>query len=168
MKNSDLLSSSIQFLFSSFLIVLGIATVAVSLVPAWYQRFVLFLSSDSFACLTVGFATLITGLSLLALFYWIHRGRYYHIKLSSCKATVHAPLIQESALRYFSSLDLPYPVDCHVVQLKSHRVILGLSLPSLAKQERQQLFTQVEQELPFLLQEQLGYTQPLELSILER
>lgn len=168
MKSGDLLFSSVQFLFSVFLVLVGVAAICVGAVPSVYQHCLVLFAKGSSFILALGVLLSVFGLLLLILFYRMNRGQYYDVQLSSCQARVESSLIQESALRYFASLDLPYPIDCQVIGLKKGKVALSLLLPSLSHKERKELLSQLERELPFLFKEQLGYNQPLELSFLIR
>ena len=168
MKSGDLLFSAIQFLFSAFLLLIGVALLIVCAIPLFYQHLLFFLAKGPSAILTIGAVFFALGALLLFLFSVMHRGQYYDVQLPSVKALVQSSLIQESTLRYLSSLDLSYPVDCEVLSLRNNRIFLSLLLPEIGKQQQKELLLQLKQDLPALFKEQFGYEKGVKLSLLFR
>lgn len=168
MKSGDLLFSSVQFLFGSTLILLGISAIWIGAIPSLYEKCLFILANSASWLLGGGIVLAVVGVLLLILFCQMHRGQYYDVQLPSCKMSATSVLIQESVLRYLSSLDLPYPVDCEVLSLRKGEICLALLFPEALHKERKKLFKQLEKGLPFLLKEHVGYDKPLKLSILFR
>jgi hypothetical protein len=111
----------------------------------------------------LGWGTLGCGGVLLYLFYSMHKGSYYRLKMG---AQVEEELLLQVVRRYWKGLVQESAV--HVRWARNQEMELTLEIPMRLMEQQEALLPQVEQELGEILRTQLGYERPFIVQLLFR
>lgn len=164
MRSGHLLFSALHFFM--IVIIVGAGIFIVTLPYADYLRFrlITFLATPSELCFLIGSVVIGVGAVLLTILYAMNRHRYLQLEMVRGTAAIEEQLIRHAAQSYFKTVFPEHePLADVVVKGKSMIEIIT----SLPRDQEEEFFSQVEQELGLILARRFGYEKPFTLTFVE-
>ncbi len=113
---------------------------------------------------TLGIGVFSAGIFLMVGFFFMHKKRYYKVRMQCGKVEIEESIIQEYVASYWKSIfpDLAYELEVTLGQ--SQKIEIVTKFPS-GRKDDQELFDRIKNELGVLLARRLGYEKEFILTI---
>ncbi|MEN9343852.1 MAG: hypothetical protein RLZZ453_639 [Chlamydiota bacterium] len=158
MRKERFFLATVEFLFASLLVLAGAFLISLYYVPVRYFEFIAWLTGSLYSIVLLGIFLLAVGILLLWACASLQRTQYYQLRLSSHKAEVDLKVIQEMVNTVLTAFGKG--IACQVV-LEGKKQLNVEVFTEAPLQEQQKLLEHLDQTLPLILEEYLGYDLPI-------
>lgn len=113
---------------------------------------------------SLGLVVLGSGVFLMLGFFFMHKKRYYKLRMQCGKTEIEESIIKDYVKDYWESIFPGKPFELEVVLGRSQKIEIVTKLPQ-GKEDSKELFERIKSELGVLLARRLGYEKEFVLTI---
>lgn len=150
------LSSVVHFFVLLFIFATGGFFISLPSVPHVRIRFIQWVSHDSSHFYLIGAVAICLGILFLFLFYSMHKGQHYILKMSRHQTEIDTGLIQDYVEKYWKAL-LPQNTPIAVTLTPKQEIQITAEMPEISPPLQKQILEKAEKELAEILAKKLGY-----------
>lgn len=164
MNSRNLLFSAVHFFVIFLIFGVGALIFALPYADTFRMHVINGLLEPGENLLYIGGGVVVFGLILFILLFALNRRRYFQIEMKGATIEVEEKVICDCVLSYFHGV-FPEQETVREVVIKGKSMIeLFVTLP---KQEEEEFFEKIEEELGGILARKLGYEAPFSLTFVE-
>ena len=160
----NLFSRTAKIVTGILFILAGTVAILIPWLPTIRTEIVLFILEKSMILFVMGVALLIIGLAMIAYVRLSTGQRSFFVRNTPHPIEVELDVVRNFLNTYFKEM-FPGMEIPHEVVLHRNRVSLYVDFPYIIKEEQGPLTDRLFEELSIALDEKIGYTQALELSV---
>lgn len=154
----------IVFIIAIFFVILGIIGVILPLSIGLRTDIVEFILDNSVAIALFGFGFMIIGGIMLVNLFWSTRRHYYHARVDSKLITVDSKIIQSYLHSYWERISPNQEVPMRL-SIKNNKIKISADLPFKPREEQEEFFLRIQQDLREIFTKLLGYPHDFHLSL---
>lgn len=160
----NLFSRTAKIITAILFILAGTVAILIPWLPTIRTEIVLFILEKSTLLFVIGIALLAIGLAMIAYVRLSTGQRTYYVRKGLHPVTVKMDVVNSTLSNYFKEM-FPGMEIPHEAVLYRSKIRLYLDFPYIVKEEQEPLTDRLYEEVSKLLDDALGCSQPLELSV---
>lgn len=164
MRSSNLLFSGVHLLVTLFVLTFGLILLIMPYAEGFRYGIAEFFMARPAMLFSLGLMVFGSGAFLMLGFFFMHRKRYFKLKMQCGKTEIEESIIKEYVREYWESLFPKKNYELEVVLGQSQKLEIVTKLPE-SLDDSSQLLERIKSELGVLLARKLGYEKEFVLTI---
>lgn len=164
MRSSNLLFSGVHLLVTLFVMTFGLCLLIMPYAEGFRYVVAEFFMARPAILFSLGLMVFSSGAFLMLGFFFMHRKRYFKLRMEAGKMEIEESIIKEYVREYWDSIFPRKDYELEVVLGQSQKIEIVTRLPE-SSEDSSELLERIKNELGFLLACKLGYKKEFVLTI---